>query len=305
MPEQVKTFLFEGKVPQRLDHFLVGRMPDFSRSRLQKLIKNNAVRVESKVVQKSGYKLERGVRIQVIVPETAPSRLIPEDISLDIIYEDDNVLVVNKPAGMVVHPSAGHDSGTLVHAVLGHLPTLQGVGGERRPGIVHRLDKDTSGVIILAKNDAAHIYLQEQFSERQVEKNYIALVDGVPPTPEGRVEAPIGRDPAHRQRMAVVPAHKGRQAVTEYSTIEKYASHTMLDVHPITGRTHQIRVHMKFLECPLAGDTVYGLQNPSVPLNGHFLHAKRLSIRLLENEAETTFEAPLPSELSDILEQLR
>ena len=305
MPEQLKAFLFEERDSQRLDHYLVERMPAFSRSRLQKLIKQGAVRVDDKVVTKSGYKLDLVKHIQVVVPEIVPSSLIPEDIPLDIIYEDNNVLVVNKPAGMVVHPSAGHDSGTLVHAVLGYLPDLQGVGGEQRPGVVHRLDKDTSGVILLAKNDAAHSHLQKQFSERKVEKKYLALVDGAPPSPEGRVEAPIGRDPAYRQRMAVVPAHKGREAFTEYATSEKYANHTLLDVHPITGRTHQIRVHLKFLECPVAGDTIYGLKKPSLPIKRHFLHAKQLAINLLDMKTTTTFEAPLPSELSIIIDQLR
>jgi 23S rRNA pseudouridine1911/1915/1917 synthase len=276
-----------------------------SRSRLQSLIKAGEVSVDREVVKKSGFKIESGASINVVIPQNVPSTLTPEDIPLDVIHEDKNVLVVNKPAGMVVHPSLGHDSGTLVHAALAHAPDLEGVGGERRPGVVHRLDKDTSGIIILAKNDTTHKHLQEQFSSREVDKSYVALVDGAPPTPVGRVEAAIGRDPSHRQRMAVVPAHKGREAVSEYTTLEKFAKHALLDVHPITGRTHQIRVHMKFLKCPVAGDTVYGLQNSSVPLKRHFLHAKRLSIRLRDNRVPTAFEAPLAPELSEILDHLR
>lgn len=305
MAERVKIFCFEGGQQKRLDHFLVGCLPEFSRSRLQRLIKSGQVTVNGKIAKKTGMKLEGEDSVRVVVPESVPSKLIPEDIPLDIIYEDQNMLVVNKPSGMVVHPSAGHDRGTLVHAALGHILDIQGVGGEQRPGVVHRLDKNTSGIILLAKNDAAHIHLQAQFSSRKVEKNYIALVDGQPPTPEGRVEAPIGRDPAHRQRMAVVPAHKGKDAITEYTTLEKFSKHTLLDIHLITGRTHQIRVHMKFLDCPVAADTIYGLQNPSVPLTRHFLHAQRLSIHLLDGNKATTFEAPLPPELQEILDQLR
>lgn len=305
MAQQVKTFHFGGSRPSRLDHFLVTRMPQMSRSRLQRLIKAGEVTVDREIVKKTGFKLENGARIHLVIPENVPSTLIPEEIPLDIIYEDENILVVNKPAGMVVHPSIGHDSGTLVHAALAHAPDLEGVGGEKRPGVVHRLDKHTSGIILLAKNDATHKHLQEQFSSREVDKSYTALVDGAPPTPVGRVEATIGRDPSHRQRMAIVPEHKGRQAISEYSTIEKYAKHTILEIHPITGRTHQIRVHMKFLKCPIAGDTVYGLQHSSVPLKRHFLHAKRLSIRLRNNRIATVFEAPLAPELLAILDQLR
>lgn len=305
MAQQVKTFHFKGSSPSRLDHFLVSRMPQMSRTRLQNLIKAGEVSVDAEVVKKTGYKIESGASIHLVIPPNVPSKLIPEDIPLDIIFEDKNVLVVNKPAGMVVHPSIGHDSGTLVHAALAHAPDLEGVGGEKRPGVVHRLDKLTSGIILLAKNDSTHKHLQEQFSSRAVDKSYIALVDGAPPTPVGRVEAAIGRDPSHRQRMAVVPAHKGREAVSEYSTVEKFAKHALLNVHPITGRTHQIRVHLLFLKCPVAGDTIYGLQKSSVPLKRHFLHAQRLSIRLRGNRIPTVFEAPLAPELSEVLDQLR
>jgi 23S rRNA pseudouridine1911/1915/1917 synthase len=183
---------------------------------------------------------------------------VAENIPLDIIFENDDLLVVNKPAGMVVHPSPGHESGTLVHAALGHVPGLEGIGGEERPGIVHRLDKETSGLIVVAKNERAHRWLQEQFKSRQVEKIYLALVDGKPPTPSGRVEAPIGRSATHRKLMAVVPPGKGREAVSEYRTLESFPQHTLLEIHPLTGRTHQIRVHLASLGTPIVGDFKYG-----------------------------------------------
>jgi len=206
---------------------------------------------------------------------------------------------------MVVHPSPGHNSGTLVHAALGYLPELEGIGGEERPGIVHRLDKDTSGLIVIAKNERAHRWLQDQFKSRKVEKIYLALVDSKPPTPAGRVEAPIGRNTTHRKLMAVVPLDKGREAVSEYRTLENFPAHTLLEVHPLTGRTHQIRVHMAFLGCPVAADMVYGKRKPTVELGRHFLHAHRLKIVLPGEKQARIFEASLPQELQFVLEHLR
>jgi 23S rRNA pseudouridine1911/1915/1917 synthase len=182
---------------------------------------------------------------------------------------------------------------------------MQGVGGEQRPGIVHRLDKDTSGLILLAKNDAAHQYLQEQFRDRRVHKIYLALVDGAPPTPSGRVEAAIGRDPAQRKRMAVRPPGKGRQAASQYRTLERFTEHTLLEVEPVTGRTHQIRLHLAFLGCPVAGDRVYGRARPTLPLKRHFLHAAQLEVRLPGEDEPRRFEASLPPELVQLLERLR
>jgi 23S rRNA pseudouridine1911/1915/1917 synthase len=206
---------------------------------------------------------------------------------------------------MVVHPALGHSHGTLVHAALAHAPEMEGIGGEQRPGVVHRLDKNTSGLILLAKNDAAHRWLQEQFSQRKIQKTYWALVDGRPPTPTGRIEAPIGRDPRNRQKMAVVSAAKGREAASEYKTLETFAAHTLLEVHPVTGRTHQIRLHLAFIGCPVAGDTVYGHRHPSIPLERHFLHAARLIVRLRGETTAHSFEAPLPPELTLVLKMLR
>ncbi len=213
-------------------------------------------------------------------------------------------MVVNKPAGMVVHPAAGHFRGTLVHAALAHAPQLEGIGGEQRPGVVHRLDKNTSGLILLAKNDRSHRWLQHQFRLRKVDKMYLALVDGAPPTPEGRVEAPIGRDTAHRKKLAVLPPGRGREAISEYFTRQCFASHTLLEVHPLTGRTHQIRLHMAFIGCPVVGDTLYGRKKPTLLIEQHFLHAARLKILLPGDTTPSVFESPLSEDLARLLQRL-
>jgi 23S rRNA pseudouridine1911/1915/1917 synthase len=249
--------------------------------------------------------LEPGAVVEVRVPPAAPSELIGEDIPLDIVFENDDLIVVNKPAGMVVHPAAGHATGTLVHAVLGYDSKIEGIGGEERPGVVHRLDKETSGLILLAKNDKAHHWLQDQFRLRKVEKTYLALVDGKPPTPSGRVEAAIGRDQSHRKKMAIVSENKGRGAVSEYKTLETFQHHTLLEFHPLTGRTHQIRLHCAFLGCPIVGDEIYGRKKSSIPMGRHFLHAYRLKITLPDEKQPQVFEAALPEELSTIIENLR
>jgi 23S rRNA pseudouridine1911/1915/1917 synthase len=284
---------------------LVERLPEFSRSRLQGLIKDGFVSIDGVPAKKAGQKLESGSEVKVHIPPPAPSGLVGEDIPLDILFENDDLLVVNKPAGMVVHPAAGHDKGTLVHAVLGYDPEIEGIGGEERPGVVHRLDKETSGLILLAKNDSAHRWLQDQFRLREVVKTYLALVDGAPPTPSGRVEAPIGRDPSHRKKMAIMPPGKGREAVSEYKTLETFEKHTLLEFHPLTGRTHQIRLHCMFLGCPIVGDKVYGHRKQLIDLDRHFLHATRLKIILPGEKVARTFEAPLPGELVVVLEGLR
>ena len=307
MGERLETFRVDQDQgqSQRLDVFLVSRLPEFSRSRLQGLIKEGMVRVDGQVVTKSSRELEIGEEIQLFIPPASPTHLEAEDIPLDIVFENDDLLVVNKPAGMVVHPSPGHEHSTLVHAALGHAPGLASIGGEERPGIVHRLDKDTSGLIVIAKNDQAHHLLQEQFRDRSVEKIYQALVDGAPPTPAGRVETPIGRNTSHRKLMAVVPSERGRQAVTEYRTLERFPGHTLLEIHPLTGRTHQIRVHLAFLGCPVVGDVVYGKRHPSLEIDRQFLHAARLKLTLPGETQPRQFEAPLPEDLLRILGQLR
>lgn len=305
MSDRLETFQVDQTLGQRLDIFLVSRLPEFSRSRLQGLIKDGFVRINGEVITKPSRELEAGEEVELRIPPPMPIGLEGEDIQLDIVFENKDLLVVNKPAGMVVHPSPGHDRGTLVHAALGHAPDIAGIGGEERPGIVHRLDKETSGLIVIAKNDQAHHALQDQFRNRSVEKIYLTLVDGIPPTPAGRVETPIGRNSSHRKLMAVVPAEKGRQAVTEYRTLERFPSHTLLEVHPLTGRTHQIRVHMAFLGCPVVGDVVYGKRHPTLEIGRQFLHAARLKITLPGERKPHDFEAPLPGDLLHVLETLR
>lgn len=305
MSDRIEHFIYEGETAERLDKFLVSRFPEFSRARLQGLIADGFVLVNGVPAKKSGQTIETGAEVQVRVPPPVPTGLVGEDIPLDIIFENNDLLIVNKPAGMVVHPAAGHASGTLVHAVLGYDPEMEGIGGEERPGLVHRLDKETSGLIILAKNERAHRWLQDQFRLRKVEKTYLALVDGKPPTPTGRVEAPIGRDPSHRKKMAIVPPGKGREAVSEYKTLETFKNHTLLEFHPHTGRTHQIRLHCQFLGCPIVGDPVYGRKNPTVEINRHFLHATRLKIVLPNEKQPRVFEADLPAELKKALEDVQ
>lgn len=301
IPGTKKSFFYHEPDQVRLDRFLVEQLPDYSRSRLQQFIRDERVLIDGLPAVKSGQVLVSGQRIEIIIPEDKPAELIPEAIPLDIIYEDERTIIINKPAGMVVHPSIGHESGTLVHAVLAHCKDLKGFGGEIRPGVVHRLDRDTSGLIIMAKDEKAHIFLQKQFKDRSTNKRYLALVDGKPPTPTGRIETPLGRNPMHRQQMAVLPADKGREAVTEYFTKESFLNYTLIEAHPLTGRTHQIRVHMAFLKCPIVGDILYGYHKSSLPINRHFLHACKLTITLPGHTEPQTFEAPLPQELTELL----
>lgn len=305
MNERVIKLRFEGEGASRLDKFLVSRLPEFSRTRLQMLIANGSILVDGIAARKSGQLVSQANLIQIHLPAPEPTELVPEAIPLDIVFENNDVMVVNKPAGMVVHPAAGHSRGTLVHAALAHAPEMVGIGGEKRPGVVHRLDKGTSGLILLAKNDRAHRFLQDQFRLRKAVKIYLALVDGKPPTPSGRIEAPVGRDSVHRRLMTVTAIQKGRQAITEYRTLESFREHTLLEAHPLTGRTHQIRVHLKFLGCPVAGDTVYGHRHATVALSRQFLHAAKLTILLPGEEMPRTFEAALPQELVQVLGKLR
>ena len=305
MSERIEKFRYDGEKAERLDKYLVVCLPEFSRARLQGLIDNGFVSINGALAKKSGQSIDSGAQIEVRVPPPAPSGLVGEDIPLDIIFENDDLIIVNKPAGMVVHPAAGHASGTLVHAVLGYDPDMEGIGGEERPGLVHRLDKETSGLIVLAKNERAHRWLQDQFRLRTVEKTYLALVDGKPPTPTGRVEASIGRDPSHRKQMAIVSAGKGRESVSEYKTLEAFRGHTLLEFHPFTGRTHQIRLHCQFLGCPIVGDSIYGKKSLTVKIKRHFLHAAKLSIILPNEKKPRLFEAPLPEELKNVLEEVR
>jgi 23S rRNA pseudouridine1911/1915/1917 synthase len=305
MTERVERFHFDEQNPDRLDKYLVSCLPEFSRARIQGLIADGFVTINGSTAKKAGQIIEDGDDIEIKIPPPVPSGLTAEEIPLDIVFENDDLIVVNKPAGMVVHPAAGHLSGTLVNAILGYDPDMEGIGGEERPGLVHRLDKETSGLIVLAKNERAHNWLQDQFRLRKVEKTYLALVDGKPPTPAGRVDASIGRDLSHRKKMAILPPGKGREAVSEYKTLQSFKKHTLLEFHPLTGRTHQIRLHCQFLGCPIVGDSVYGRRTPTVSLDRHFLHAFRLKIVLPGEDEARTFEAELPEELRDALEEVR
>ena len=305
MDDRVVELHFDSPQESRLDHFLVAELPEFTRTRLQGLIENELVTVNGKIAKKNGLKLKEGALVALRIPPPQKTDLVPENIPLDIIFENDDVLVINKSAEMVVHPSAGHASGTLVHAALAHAPEMEGIGGEIRPGVVHRLDKDTSGVIIMAKNDAAMQWLQKQFMERSVQKAYLALVDGAPPTPTGRVEAPIGRDPKYRKKMAIVSPGKGRDAISEYKTLESFDDHTLLEISILTGRTHQIRLHCAFVGAPVAGDILYGHRKQKAKVPRQFLHAARLTITLPRETEARTFEAALPDELENVLMELR
>jgi 23S rRNA pseudouridine1911/1915/1917 synthase len=305
LSETIRTFTVSAGQTGRLDKYLVECLPDLSRARIQNLIKDEKVTVSGKVTTKTGHDVEPRDEVIIVIPPLQSSELIPEDIPLDIVFQNEDLVIINKPAGMVVHPAAGHYSGTLVHAALAAIPDLQGIGGEERPGIVHRLDKETSGLIVMAKNEKTHRWLQDQFKTRSVKKVYLALVDGKPPTPTGRIEAEIARDPSHRKQMAVVSDGRGRPAVTEYQTLEQFADFTLLEAHPLTGRTHQIRLHLAFLGCPIVGDTVYGHKKSSLELDRHFLHAARLSLRFPGEKELHTFEAPLPPELLKVLEEVR
>ncbi len=303
--DRILNFRFDKDAPGRLDKFLVEQLQEFSRSRIQGLIADGFVDVDGRIAKKAGQTLESGATVTVRIPPPVPTGLVAENIPLDILFENDDLLAINKPAGMVVHPAAGHASGTLVNAVLGYDPEIEGIGGEERPGVVHRLDKETSGIILLAKNERAHRWLQDQFRQRTVQKTYLALVDGKPPTPSGRVEAYIGRDPSHRKQMAIVPESRGREAISEYKTVESFRSHTLLEFHPLTGRTHQIRLHCAFLGCPIVGDEIYGRKKGSIAIDRHFLHAYRLQINLPGSKEPKSLEAPLPAELVSVLDRLR
>jgi 23S rRNA pseudouridine1911/1915/1917 synthase len=289
----------------RLDKYLAENLEEYSRSYIQKIISEGGVSVEGFPVYKKSEILKPGAEVEILIPPAAETTLVPEDIPLNIVFENDDLIVVNKPAGMVVHPALGHPTGTLVQAILGYAPEIEGVGGVKRPGLVHRLDQNTSGVILVAKNDRAHQYLQDQFRSRSVDKIYLALVDGRPPTPQGRVEVAIGRDPKYRQRMAPVLDRDGKEAISEYFTLEEFPGHTLLKVSILTGRTHQIRIHLAFLGTPVVGDMIYGRNKPSINIQRQFLHAFQISIQIPGEKEKQTFEAPLAMELTEALNSLR
>jgi len=289
MPEYLVNAESAGR---RLDHFLASALPHCSRSRLQTLIKEGHIRLDGAAV-KPGEKLRAGQRISVHEPEPVPMEgTLPEEIPLEILFEDDDLIVLNKAPDIVVHPAAGNPRGTLVNALLHHCPALSGIGGERRPGIVHRLDKETSGCMVIAKNDAAHQGLSQQFAARTVSKIYLALAQGIFAKKSGVVKTAIGRHPVHRKKMAVVVAHRGREAVTEYRVLKEFSGHSLVECTLHTGRTHQIRVHLKHLGHPLLGDAVYG-KKAGYPRQ--MLHAWKLGFRHPRTGEALNFEAALPA----------
>ena len=305
MNQTLHEFDVEPGIETRIDKYLTDKFPDISRSQIQSFIESSQVTLNNIVVQKTGTKIRTGDRIEIMVVDDVPDSLVPEPISLNILFENEQVIVLNKASGQVVHPGAGNYSGTLVNGLLAYYPPIRQVGEPERPGVVHRLDKDTSGVLIFAKSDKAYRWLIKQFKSRDLTKTYLALVDGHPPTPTGRIEAPIERDIHRRTRMAVGLRGQGKAAVSEYFELERFENHSLLEVHPITGRTHQIRVHLSYIGAPVVGDTLYGRKKPSIKMGGFFLHAKALSVKLPGDRVPRTFEATLPDDLSQILEDLR
>jgi 23S rRNA pseudouridine1911/1915/1917 synthase len=296
-------------VGERLDVFLTRQMPDWSRSQVQRLIRSGLVSVGARLARKGGEEVQAGDIISVRA-EREELTATPEALPLSVVYEDEDLLVVNKPAGMVVHVGAGAKSGTLVNALLHHVKTLSSAGGAGRPGIVHRLDKMTSGLVVVAKNDAAHRQLAEQFKSRAVRKTYALLVHGQVSSAQGKICKPVGRDPVRRTRMKV-GGLRPREAVTRYEVIRRFRGFTLLEAHPETGRTHQIRVHFAALGHPIVGDTTYGAPGKLhlgggevATLSRTFLHAGFLEFQHPRMRGEASFSAPLPPELEEFLTSL-
>ncbi len=307
----------QSEAGERLDRWLAIQLPQHSRSAIQRWIADGLVFTDGQPT-KASQKVEPGQWISVHIPAPVATELTGEEIPLAIVYEDDDLLVVDKPAGLVVHPAPGHSGGTLVNAILFHCPEIAGVGGEKRPGIVHRLDKETSGLIVVAKNDSTHRFLQRQFAARTVQKEYLALLEGRIDPPRGRITAPVGRHPVERKRQAVLPVDgitgesAGREAITEYETIAIYhtrlvsglsAHFSFIRARLHTGRTHQIRVHCAWMKHPVVGDTLYGHKRQRLSLDRHFLHAHKLRFRLPAGD-EREFVAPLPAELQTLLDSI-
>jgi len=289
---------------QRLDVFVVERFPELSRSHVQKLIEQGNVLVD-RIVRKANYKLRGGEAVQVTVPQAEPISVEPEDIPLDILYEDKDIIVVNKARGMVVHPASGVYSGTLVNALLFHCQDLSGINGEIRPGIVHRLDKDTSGVMVCAKNDTAHLDLAEQIRTKTAHRTYWAIVHGNIKEEAGIIKGDIGRHPTDRKKMAIV-RENGKPAVTHFKVLERFGEYTLVECQLETGRTHQIRVHMTSIGHPLVNDPKYGPKKSSpFAINGQALHSLQLTLMHPVTKEEMTFTAPLPTDMEKILTGLR
>ncbi len=286
----------------RLDGYLADTLDGISRSYLQKLIGEQLILVNQKAV-KANYKVKTGDTLLVQIPDAAPIEILPEPMDLNIVYEDSDLVIVNKPAGMVVHPAHGHYSGTLVNGLLAHCTDLSGINGKMRPGIVHRIDKDTSGLLMVAKNDLAHQHLAAQLKAHSIRRAYYALVQGIISEPAGLVDAPIGRHETDRKKMAVTMKNS-KEARTHYYVKERFARHTFIECKLETGRTHQIRVHMAYLGHPLVGDPLYGTRKNNLDFPGQALHAYALGMIHPRTGEELYFEAPLPEHFQTVLTNL-
>lgn len=287
MPEQESVVC---GVSERLDSFVAGET-ELSRTQAQRMIREGAILLNGKIVKPNAV-TQSGDLVDITYPDPIETDVLPENIPLDILYEDSDLLVVNKPQGMVVHPSAGHESGTLVNALLYHIQDLSGIGGELRPGIVHRIDRMTSGLLVVAKNDAAHRALSDQFRDHSAHRSYAALVDGNLREDSGTINAPLARHPVDRKRMAIVAG--GREAVTHWHVAARYGQYTLLQIELETGRTHQIRVHLASIQHPVTGDDVYGREKRPFGLSGQALHGYRLVLKHPATSEKLVFYAPLP-----------
>jgi 23S rRNA pseudouridine1911/1915/1917 synthase len=299
-------FAASGAPEPRLDLWLAAQLPDLSRARWQKLIAQGQIQIQDQICTDKKYKLKTGDRVCVSIPLPTTLDLIPESIPLDLLYEDEHLIIINKPAGMVVHPSAGHDTGTLVHALLAHCP-LSSVGGVQRPGIVHRLDKDTTGAMVVAKTDFAHQHLQQQLQAKTARREYLGVVYGTPKTDSGTIDLPVGRHPVDRQKNTVLPiAQGGKSAVTHWQIEEKLRSFSLLKFQLETGRTHQIRIHTTKMGHPIVGDPVYGTgRSIGVKLPGQALHAWHLELIHPHTGKLIRAEAPIPAYFLTLLQVLR
>lgn len=303
MAEEYATFTAEAACA-RADVFLSGKMPNLTRSALKRIFEGGGVRINGRSAKPS-QGVKAGDVAEVIIPPAEEYSVTPEDIPLDIVYQDDYLAVINKPQGMTVHMGNGNKHGTLVNALLYNLDNLSGINGVIRPGIVHRLDKDTSGLLVVAKTDAAHLSLSKQIAEKTCRRTYTALLEGVLKQDSGTVTTYIGRDPKDRLKMAVVPPERGKLAITEFSVITRYSCYTLCSFDLKTGRTHQIRVHAKYLGHPVVGDPVYGIKKQRFALNGQLLHARRLEFTHPATGERMSFEAPLPDYFQDVLNKLK
>jgi 23S rRNA pseudouridine1911/1915/1917 synthase len=299
--------LVADRAGNRLDRWLAEQMPDLSRSRIQKLIEQGHVQINGQVCSSQKMSVQQGDCVQVTVPAAEPLDLVPEAIPLDILYEDEHLLIINKPVGLVVHPAPGHEAGTLVNALLAHCDNLAGIGGVQRPGIVHRLDKDTSGALAIAKTDLAHQRLQAQFKTKTARREYLAVVYGAPAEVKGTIDAPIGRHPVDRKKMAIVPEEKGgRRAITHWDVIERLGNYTLMQFQLETGRTHQIRVHSTHIGHPVVGDPIYSSgRTLGVKLPGQALHAWKLKLQHPVTDEWIEVTAPPPKTFLTLLDVLR